>query len=251
MMLCPEMSGYHMFYLSLTPTGEFMRILFAIILLGLFGSAHAESLAQDFIGSRVRLDARATEQVANDVMRAMLFVEMEDADSGKLAQKVNNTTDDALKLARTFVALHARTSGYSTYPVTENARIVRWRARSEMTIEGEDFRALTDAISQLQRLMQLGAVTFSVSPATRASAEQTLMQTAIANFLRKADTATKAFGGLQFKVTDATVATEGANMPSPRPMASMRSAAADNGPAFEAGISHITVIVDGSISITR
>jgi len=228
-----------------------MKILSAIILLGLLGSAHAESLAQDFTGSRIRLDARATEQVANDVMRATLFVEMEDADAGKLAQKINNATNDALKLARTFVGLHAKTSGYSTYPVTENAKIVRWRARSEMAIEGEDFPGMTDAISQLQRLMQLGAVSFSVSPAARASAEETLMQAAIANFLRKADTATKGFGGSKFTVIDATVATEGANMPSPRPMAAMKSGTADNGPAFEAGSSHITVIVDGAISVTR
>ena len=59
-----------------------MKILPAIIFLGLLGSVHAELLAQDFIGSRIRLDARATEQVANDAMRATLFIEMEDADAG-------------------------------------------------------------------------------------------------------------------------------------------------------------------------
>ena len=228
-----------------------MRILSAILLLGLLGSAYGESLSQDVAGSRISLDARTTEQVANDVMRATLFIEMDDADAGKLAQKINRATDDALKLARTFVALHARTSGYSTYPVTEKNKIVRWRSRSEMSIEGEDFRVMTDAIGQLQGLMQLGAVSFSVSPAARASAEETLMQAAISSFLRKADAATKGFGGSSFSVADATVATEGANMPSPRPMAVMKSGAQDNGPAFEAGSTYITVIVNGSILIKR
>src|SRR4051794_2491968 len=80
---------------SFTPTGDFMRILSAMMLLGLLGAAYAESLTQDFPGSRIRIDARATEQVTNDVMRAMLFVEMEDADAGKLAQRTNNATNDA------------------------------------------------------------------------------------------------------------------------------------------------------------
>jgi predicted secreted protein len=228
-----------------------MKILSAIMLLGLLGPAYAESVSRDFMGSRISLDARATEQVANDVMRAILFIELEDADAGKLAQKVNHATNDALKLARTFVGLRAKTSGYSTYPITDKNKIVRWRSRSEMSIEGEDFPGMTDAISQLQGSMQLGAVSFSVSPRARAIAEETLMQAAISSFLRKADAATKGFGGSNFTVAEATVATEGANIPSPRPMAVMKSGAQDNGPAFEAGSSHLTVIVNGSILIAR
>ena len=230
-----------------------MRTLAIILLLGLLGPAYAESPSQDFSHSRISLDARASEEVANDVMRATLFIEMEDADAGKLAQKINRATNDALKLAKTFTGLHAKTAGYSTYPVTEKNKMVRWRSRSEISMQSEDFPGMTDAISQLQALMQLGAVSFSVSPAARASVEETLTQAAITQFLHKAETATRGFGGSNFVVTEATIATEGANLPSPRPMAVLRSASAaqDNAPAFEAGSSQITVIVNGSVVIPR
>src|SRR3954467_1628191 len=45
---------------SFTPTGDSMKILSAIMLLGLLGPAYAESVSRDFMGSRISLDARAT-----------------------------------------------------------------------------------------------------------------------------------------------------------------------------------------------
>lgn len=62
-----------------------MRNSLAIILLALLGSAYAQS-PPDLKGSRINLDARATEEVDNDVMRAALFVEMEDTDAAKRAK---------------------------------------------------------------------------------------------------------------------------------------------------------------------
>ena len=56
-------------------------------------------------GTRVNLDARASMEVDNDVMRATLFVEMEDTDSTRLADKVNRATSDGLKLAKSFARL--------------------------------------------------------------------------------------------------------------------------------------------------
>ncbi len=233
-----------------------MRLMLAVALFALLGSANAQSSQLDLKGSRINLDARASEEVDNDVMRATLFVEMEDADAGTLAEKVNQATNDALRTAKGFSGLRTRTSGYSTYPVTDKNKIVRWRARSEISVEGEDFRRMADAIGKLQTIMQLGAVSFAVAPATRARAEEALTQSAIADFLRKAQAATngfKGFKGPKFSVLEATISAEGANMPPPRPMVMMKSAASSDAgaPGFEAGSSRITVTVNGAILIPR
>jgi predicted secreted protein len=230
-----------------------MRLILAVVLFALLGSACAESHQLDPKGSRINLDARVSEEVDNDVMRATLFVEMEDADAGTLAEKVNQATNDALKTAKSFDGLRTRTSGYSTYPVTEKNKIVRWRARSEISVEGEDFRRMADAIGKLQTIMQLGAVNFSVSPAARARVEEALTQSAIADFLRKAQAATKGFKGPKFSVLEATISAEGANMPPPRPLVMMKPASSSDAitPGFEAGSSRITVTVSGAILIPR
>ncbi len=229
-----------------------MKNLIAIILLTLLGSAYAQSPPQASTGSRINLDARATEEVDNDVMRATLFVEMEDVDAANLAEKVSQATNDALKVAKDFTGLRVRTSGYSTYPVTDKSKIVRWRSRSEISVEGEDFRRMTDAIGKLQATMQLGAVSFSVSPAKRAKVESGLTQSAIAEFLRKAEAVTKGFKGAIYNVLEATISTDGGNMPPPRPMVMMKSTASDSpAPDFEAGSSRIVVTVNGAILIPR
>jgi predicted secreted protein len=202
-------------------------------------------------GAKINLDARATQEVDNDVMRAVMFTEMEDTDPAKLADAVNRSMNDALKAAKQFAGLRVKTSGYSSYPVTDKAKIVRWRSRAELTLEGEDFRVMADAIGKLQASLQLGAVEFSVSPARRAKAEDALTQAAIAEFLRKAQLAAKGFRGKSFSVLEASISSDGGSMP-PRPM--MMKAMSDSSvaaPAMEAGTSHITVNVNGAILVPR
>lgn len=173
-----------------------MKSLFAAAVLWLLlACAQAQPVAAELKGTKVNLDARSALEVDNDIMRASLFVELEDTDASRLADKVNRATGEALKVAKGFARLRTKTSGYTSYPVTDKNKIVRWRSRSEIAIEGEDFRLMAEAIGKLQAIMQLGAVDFSVSPGARTRAENSLAQSAIAEFLRKAELVTKGFKG--------------------------------------------------------
>jgi len=226
----------------------------AVLLLAWIGCAGAQgSNLAEYKGARINLDARASQEVDNDVMRATLFVEAEDTDPARLADKVNRATADGVKLAKGFAGIRTRTSGYSTYPVTDKAKIVRWRARSEISIEGEDFRRMAEAIGRLQANLQLGAVDFSVSPAARARAEDSLTQSAIEEFLRKAEKIAKGFKGTRYDVLEANVSADGGFNPPPRPMVMMKSMAdaAPAAPAMEGGTTRITVTVNGAILIPR
>lgn len=222
------------------------------ILLAAMGGAHAQNVTE-YKGARINLDARASQEVDNDVMRATLFVEAEDTDPARLADKVNRATADALKAAKAYAGIRTRTSGYSTYPVTDKSKIVRWRARSEVSLESEDFRRMSEAIGKLQAGMQLGAVDFSVSPQARSKAEDALTQAAIDEFLRKAERITRGFKGGGFNILEANVSADGGYNPPPRPMVMMKSMAdaAPAAPAMEGGTTRITVTVNGAILIPR
>ncbi|HEX4987080.1 MAG TPA: SIMPL domain-containing protein [Burkholderiales bacterium] len=227
-----------------------MKKICLALLVCLAGAAHAETAAQKPAGARITLAARAAEDVGNDVMRATLFAEMDDADAGRLAARINQAVNDALEAAKAYPQLRARSTGYSTYPVTDKERITGWRSRSEIAIEGEDFRAMGEAIGRLQGTLQLGGVAFSVSPARRAQVEDRLTQAAIADFLRKAAAATRAFRGSRYNVVEAAISADG-DMPPPRPVMMRSMAAADAAPAFEAGTSRVAVTVNGVILIPR
>ncbi|MGH8596853.1 MAG: SIMPL domain-containing protein [Gammaproteobacteria bacterium] len=232
-----------------------MRDVIAFVILILTATlAQAQTTAgvADARGTRVNLDARASAEVDNDVMRASFFVEMEDTDATRLADKVNRATNDALKLARGFTGVRARTSGYTTYPVIDKEKIARWRSRSEISIEGEDFRRMAEALGKLQAIMRLGAVDFSVSAAARARAEEALTQTAIAEFLRKAELVAKGFKGTGFNVLDASVSTDTGFIP-PRPMMMKSMSAVESvaAPEIQGGTSRVAVSVTGTILIPR
>jgi predicted secreted protein len=223
----------------------------AIVLTTSFANAQVSGEAEPK-GTKINLDAHASMEVDNDVMRATLFVEMEDSDATRLADKINRATNDSIKLAKEFTGLRVKTAGYTTYPVTDKNRIVRWRSRSEIILESEDFRRMAEAIGKLQAIMQLGAVDFSISPAARARAEEALTQTAIAAFLRRAELVAKGFKGPGFNVLEATVSADGGLVPPPRPMM-MKSIVAEAAPApeFQGGTRSITVTVNGTILIPR
>jgi predicted secreted protein len=232
-----------------------MRLRNAVILALLLASgiASAQAPAPDPKGSRITLEAHASIEVDNDVMRAMLFVEAEDADATKLAERVNRAVNDSINLAKGFTGLRARTAGYTTYPVSDKGKIVRWRSRSQILVEGDDFRRTAEAIGKLQSIMQLGSMEFSVSPAARAKAEEALTQGAIAEFLRKAELVAKGFKGAGFSVLEASVSADGGALPPPRPMIAMKALAADApvAPEVQGGTTRITVTVSGAILIPR
>ncbi len=235
-------------------SSDVRKLIALMIFLLATGLAQAQTApaVTDARGTRVNLDAHASAEVDNDVMRARLFVEMEDADATRLADKVNRATNDALKLARGFTGVRAKTSGYTTYPVIDKEKIARWRSRSEISVEGEDFRRMAEAIGKLQAIMRLGAVDFSASPAARTRAEETLTQAAISEFLRKAELVTKSFKGTGFNVLEASVSADGSFLP-PQPimMKSMAATEAVTAPELQGGTSRVTVSVNGSILIPR
>jgi len=212
-----------------------------------------ESPVGDMTRTRVQIDARASAEVGNDTMRATLFAEMEDVDPVKLADRVNRSTSDTLRTLKSVAGVRVRSGGYSTYPASEKGKIVRWRARSEVIAEGEDFKRVSDAIGRIQSTTRLGSVEFFVSAATRASVESSLTEHAIKEFLTKARLVASNFEGASYHVAEATISSDGGLVPPPQPMA-MRALSAESAvsaPVFEGGTTRITVTVSGAILIPR
>lgn len=198
----------------------------------------------------VSLQAQASIEVDNDTMRATLFAEEEDASPARLADVVNRSVNEALRIAKADTRVKVKSGGYQTYPVYDKTRIARWRARSELHIESTDFKALSDLIGRLQATMKLAGVDFSVSPEARKRIEDDLTSAAIADFQRRAQLIAQAFGAAGYRIKEANVSGEGAMPPMPRPVMMMRAAPmadAVQAPAVEAGTSRLAVSVNGAI----
>lgn len=198
----------------------------------------------------VEFQAEVQREVPNDLLHATLYVELNDASPAVVADRVNKSVNDALRVAREFEGVTARSGNSRTYPVyTRNNALQGWRGRAEIRIESRDFQAASRLIGKLQSGLQLGGMNFSVAPETRRAVESELITEAIAAFKARAGTVQAALAGSGYKIQRLSIATGHAG-PQPR-FAMARAAAAPEvtAPDLEGGMSQITVTARGAIEI--
>lgn len=202
--------------------------------------------------NQVELQAEASREVQNDLMHASLYAEVSDPSAARVADQLNRISAAALKAAGEVAAVKARSGANHTYPVNDRAgKLTGWRGRSEIRLESRDNRAMAALIGTLQATMQLGGVSFSVSPELRRKVEDELIDEAVAAFKARADIAAKAIGGRSYRIRRIALAT-GGTQPSPRPMAARAmslQAAEVAAPVFEAGTSVVNVVASGTVEV--
>jgi len=199
----------------------------------------------------VSFQAEAQREVSNDLLNATLYIEMNDSSASALANAMNKTVNDALRVAKEYKSVRVRSGNNQTFPVySRSNQLQGWRGRAEVRIESRDFEAASALIGKLQSGMQLGGISFSVAPDTRRAVEDELTVEAINAFKARADVVKGALAGRGYRISRLNV-TGGSNMPQPR-FAMARAASASpevTAPNLEAGVSQITVTANGSVEI--
>jgi predicted secreted protein len=202
--------------------------------------------------NQVDLQAEVSREVQNDLMNASLFSEVSDPSAPKVAGELNRLAAEALKTAGEFKAVKARSGYAQTYPVYDRAnKLTGWRGRTEIRLESRDTQAMAVLIGRLQSTLQLGGISFTVSPELRRQTENELITEGVAAFRARADIATQALGGRSYKIRRVGLNTGGI-VPGPRPMAAARmapQAAEVAPPVFEAGTSRVNVVAAGTVEV--
>ncbi len=200
----------------------------------------------------VELQAEAQRELANDTLTANLYVELNDANPVALATAVNKVSNEALRVAKEFDAVRARSGNNQTYPVYAKGNVLQgWRTRAEIRLESKDFAAASRLIGKLQASMQLANTAFSVSAEARRQAENELIAEAIVAFKARAEIVRGALAGRNYKIQRLNVNT-GYSAPPPRfALARAMTAGAPEvtAPALEGGVSMITVTAGGAIEV--
>lgn len=220
------------------------RLLLLVSLLG--ATAHADQLNYNVIS----LDAEARREVANDLMRASLFAEMNDVDAAKLANNINNKMHEAKKLAGGYPTIRFSAGDNQTYPVYDQKnRMTGWRSRAEVRLECRDFRQCSELIGKLQGFLQLGSWEFTIADETRQRVESELTTEAIAAFRGKAEVVSKAFKSKSYRIVNMAL---NSRMPYAPRMAYAKAgvmAAEAAPPMADGGTGSVMVTVNGSIQV--
>ena len=224
-------------------------LLFGLVLaaVGVRAQERAEALF-----NLVSLSAQAEREVANDTLTAVLAAEAEGSEPPALADSVNRTMREALKLALAYKSVKTRSLNYQTLPVYEKTKIVRWRVRQELRLESQDFAQATELIGKLQSGPQstllVASMAVGLSPEARKQAENALIAEALAAFHERASIVRVAQKASTYRVKDLQIGASGAQPPRPYALARM-AAASPAPPAVEPGASLIQVTVSGTIQL--
>jgi predicted secreted protein len=201
------------------------------------------------------LSAQASAEVQQDVVNITLFYEQEAQDASSLTSTLNQRADAALREAKGVDNVTARSGAFTVYPSTDrDGKISAWRGRTEVVLQSKDFAAASKLAGKMSSSMQVGNVTFSLSPEAERAAGQKLSSQAIASFRQQAQASAQAFGYSNYAIREVNV---GQNGSSPRPVMMMaaRNLSADAKMAapmaLEAGTSTVTVSVSGSVQMGR
>ena len=221
-------------------------LLAPCILLGLCISTAiaAETVQYDV----VTLQAQRTIQVDNDLMTAVMGVEMEGKDPAILADKINGAMKWALNEAKKTTAVDVTSGNYYINAVYDKSSISHWRATQTLNLKSTDVTAMTRLIGVLQNHLLTKSMGFSISPQKRDEAENELIDEALDAFKKRADIVTANLGAKGYKLVNINIESPG-SLISPRPIMRVMAESAVSAPAVEPGMSDITVVVSGSIQL--
>jgi predicted secreted protein len=200
---------------------------------------------------RVSFQVERSTEVANDRITAVVGITDEDADSARLADRINTKMARALATAKGRAGVTVKSGGYSTHPVHQDGKLRRWRASQDLILESADIQAVTKLVGELQAELQLRSIQFSVSPERRREVEDELIAEVLAAFRARADLVRSNLGAKHYEIVRVDVNTQG-GMPQPMMrMATMEmdSARASSAPALEGGSSKLSVHVNGTIEL--
>lgn len=204
----------------------------------------------------VNLQASATVDVPRDLLSVTLNVTREGPDAAAVQSALKQALDAALAEARKAARpgfVEVQTGNFSLFPrYGKQSTITGWQGTAELVIEGRDMPAIA-ALTGRITTMTVGRVGYALSRELREKTESDLAAQAIARYRAKAaDTARQfGYGGFTLREVTVTSADPVFQPPLPRVRALAAAAQSDESLPVEAGKGTVSVIVNGSVQLTK
>jgi len=197
------------------------------------------------------LEASARAVVPNDEMIVTLAVERDGPLVGPLNDAVLTQLNEAIAQAREVDGVRARLGQVWTQPHHgRDGRPQGWRVRGEVVLESTRMQLLGQLAGRLGERLQLAGVAFRLSDERRRAEESRLLAEAAQAFRARAADAATAFGFAGYEIRELVLRPAG--VPRPRPVAMVRSGAAEVAAAplpAEGGDSDVVVGVSGTVAL--
>ncbi|MEJ1353820.1 MAG: SIMPL domain-containing protein [Candidatus Sedimenticola sp. (ex Thyasira tokunagai)] len=220
----------------------------ALLLLSLSAAVSGEEAALTY--DRVTLSATAGEEVENDTLKAVMYIQKEGRDTERLTREVNRAVSSAVEQAKKREGIKVQTLDYTTNPVYKKSTISGWRVRQSISLESHDSSLLSKLIGTLQKQLEVGSVAYTLSPERRQVVENQLISEALAHFSERAKLISSEMGRSGYRLVEMSINSGSHAAPRPIPMRArlleMSSAAP---PTLEAGTRRVEISISAMIEL--
>jgi predicted secreted protein len=149
------------------------------------------------------LDAQSKALISNDEMQITFAIEREGSDLAAMNQAVLQALNGAIADAKKADGVKAKLGSIYTNPNwTPQGKPNGYRVRGEVSLNSQNFAAISSLSGQLSQRLQLAGVNFRLSDETKTNAERQLIRSAAAAFRAKAQEAAVALGFKGFEMKD-------------------------------------------------
>ncbi len=221
-------------------------IYFLLVAIAPFAFAEGNAAIYD----RINLGYSASDEVANDILVAVMFYQRDGENAAQLADDVNRTLRWAVEIAVKSPGVKIQTLQYHSTPVYRNQKLQGWRVRQALRLESKDVKRLSELIGELQDKLSVQSVDYLLSSEAKQVVEERLISEALAGFDKRAKLVTRKLGRNGFRIVTLNINTHGSG---PQPLAMARSAMMTaeqaSPPALEAGMQTVQVDIHGAIEL--
>lgn len=202
--------------------------------------------------NQISLRAEVSQEVAHDVMQVTLYREAQESNPAKLAQSITQALNAATLLAQKAPNIKVSTGNRHSYAIQDEdgQKIIAWRERGELILESQDFAALSTLTGELLNSLSMGNLSFTVSNQTRLKREDELIQQAVEAFKARAQIATQAWGGKEYRLINLSLDSGGYH-PIMRAEVSHDMAFKAAAPVVASGSSQIRMSASGTIEVIQ
>ena len=181
----------------------------------------------------------------------------EGADAGTVQTQLKQALDAALTEAKKVAKpgqVDVQTGNFSLSPRYTNKGVVNgWQGSAELIVSGRDLQSIGQLSGRITTLT-INRVGYTLSRELQQKSESELSAQAIASFRAKAAEVAQQFGYAGYAVREVEV-TSASDQPMPQPMFRMRAMVAptsvDEALPVEAGKGTVSVVVSGTVQLTK
>lgn len=242
--------------MSIQPSAsKFLAVAGLVLCAAAHGSAVAQSPAPAPLGV-VNLQASASAEVARDLLGVALSVTRDGPDAASVQAALKQALDAALSEARKVARpgqLDVQTGNFALFPRYNKQNVISgWQGNAELQIEGRDMSAIA-ALAGRITTMSIARVSYSLSRELREKTEAELAAQAIARYRARATDVAQQFGYSGYVLREVAVSSTDPGFPQPMPRlrAMAAPAASDEALPVEAGRGVVSVVVSGSVQLTK